>query len=229
VNADGDAWSTFLTCDLIEVIDREFRTIANPLGRVLAGQSTGGFNAIQIALSRPGIFGAVAASAPDALDLEAWLLTDSGGIKEQWLAWMRLEQALGAGGQMISYARSWTPSSAGYEWPADLNTGAVRPEVLMGWVRQSPLRLLDGVEAKAALLFLEGRLLLGASTRDEFGLFEPTQRFSKRLEELRIPHRFLPDQGGHFDASARLTSLVRIALEGLTGVLSSLAESSENS
>lgn len=214
VAADGRAERRLR--DVVERVDACFRTHPAAGARVLAGQSTGGWNAISAAMRAPGLFGAVAAAAPDALDLERWLLTPERRIQPDWLAWMRLEDALGGPGQMLSLAHSWSPGAGGTpRWPADLASGEVREEVLARWLEHSPLRVLQRREARAALAGLEGRLHIGTARHDEFDLHEPARRFAQRLAELGIAHGFEADAGGHFDAERRMATLVTAALQAL--------------
>lgn len=200
----------------VAAVDHRLRTIAHPPARALLGQSTGGFNAITAALLAPDLFGAVGASAPDGLDLEGWLLEPSGRLRPQWLAWMRLEAAVGGAGQMLSYADSWAPSGASeLAWPADLETGDIRREVLEAWLRHSPARMASTPEGKRALASASGKIFISVSRADEFGLFEPAQSFSEKLEQMGIRHQLVAGEGGHFDARGRLSDL----LGRLLGVL----------
>jgi hypothetical protein len=209
----GDtSWSRFLTRRLIDVIEAEFDVVRDWRRRVLIGHGTGGFNAVRLAMSHPGTFGTVAVSAPDALDLDVWLLSPGGAVKQLWAAWMRTEAAVGGRGPMRSYAASWSPTASGVEWPIDLETGRPRPDVLRRWLRQSPMHSLERSEAQRGLDALEGRLYIAVPRRDEFGLFLPARRFSERLVARGIAHRFLPDERDHFDASARVASLLEMAL-----------------
>jgi S-formylglutathione hydrolase len=62
------AWARFLDTDLIAWVDQRFRTLPGPLGRGLAGNSMGGFAALQHGLSRPDLFSAVYALSPCCLE-----------------------------------------------------------------------------------------------------------------------------------------------------------------
>jgi hypothetical protein len=204
-----DGWLPLLTDRLIAVVDRQYRTIDDPRARVLAGHSAGALNAMQVAMRAPGIFGTVLASAPDPLDLGDWLLDPNGTVRPHWRAWMRLEQRLGGEGQMLSYARSWSPGPAGsLRWPCDLETGRPDPAVLAQWLAASPSELLKSEPARAALRGLQGRLLIGAARNDEFDLAAPALRFAEQLESLNIGHRMILDYSGHFDGSKRLVRLL---------------------
>lgn len=202
----------------VAAVDARLRTLAAAPARGLLGQSTGGFNAVSALLLAPDVFGAVAASAPDALDFESWLLEPDGRVRPQWLAWMRLEAAVGGAGQMLSYAESWSLPRATPElvWPVDLDTARVRPDVLEAWLGHSPARLARTPAGKRALERASGKIFISSSKADEFGLFEPAQRFTQELQVLGIAHEFSADEGGHFDVRGRLSDLLGRLLAVLT-------------
>ena len=205
-------WVRFLTGELFDVVHTRFRTLVDREHQILIGQSTGGFNAISLAMTHPKAFGSIVATAPDALDLEGWLLTSDGRIDDRWLAWMRLEDTLQGVGQMLSYAYSWSADGNDYRWPADLRTGETDQPVLERWLAQSPLRRLEEIGVEAALRSFDGRIFLGAAQLDEFGLFGPARQFQRRLLELNIPHEFMTYDAGHFDLTERLGDLMVASL-----------------
>ena len=60
VNSGKGMYQDMVTKDLVDHIDRTYRTIAKREGRALLGVSMGGYGALNIAFSRPEVFGAVA-------------------------------------------------------------------------------------------------------------------------------------------------------------------------
>ena len=60
VNSTKGKYQDMLTKDLVEHIDKNYRTIAKREGRALLGISMGGYGALNIAFSQPGVFAAVA-------------------------------------------------------------------------------------------------------------------------------------------------------------------------
>ena len=50
-------WATFLSRDIVQAIDRRFRTVPSARGRALAGLSEGGYGALNIGLHHPREFG----------------------------------------------------------------------------------------------------------------------------------------------------------------------------
>jgi S-formylglutathione hydrolase FrmB len=212
----GGAWDRFARERMVSAVDGRYRTTRR---RGLVGHSTGGFNAVSLAIHHPDLFGAVGASAPDALDLEGWLLDGNGRVRPHLLAWSRLEAAVGGAGQMISYAAAWAaqaPPSA-IAFPFDLQTGVVQPAAWDPWRRNSPLRVLDDPERQRAIRSaLDGRIFLTVGKGDEFGLTAPTQRFAARLDELGIRHELHTTAGGHgSDSQAGLESALAFVVRAL--------------
>ncbi len=60
VNSGKGKYQDMVTKDLVEYVDKTYRTIAKREGRALLGVSMGGYGALNIAFSRPEVFGAVA-------------------------------------------------------------------------------------------------------------------------------------------------------------------------
>ena len=60
VNSGKGKYQDMVTKDLVEHIDKTYRTLAKREGRALLGVSMGAYGALNIAFSRPEVFGAVA-------------------------------------------------------------------------------------------------------------------------------------------------------------------------
>jgi S-formylglutathione hydrolase FrmB len=194
-SAAGGRWDAF-AAKMVAEVDGRFRTRAEAKSRAVVGHSTGGFNAVSLALRHPDLFSVVAASAPDALDLDLWLTGADQRVRPRWLSWSRLESAVGGIGQMLSYAAAWSPP--GVTFPFDLENGVLIVGAYQTWRDQSPIRMLDDrARVETVRKVLGGRIFLTVGRGDEFGLFPPTKRFSARLSELDIPHQFVITEGGH--------------------------------
>lgn len=57
-------WEDFLAREVPEYVDRNYRTLAGPQGRAVAGHSMGGFGALNLALKHSKVFGTVYAHCP---------------------------------------------------------------------------------------------------------------------------------------------------------------------
>lgn len=65
-------WLDFIAKDLVQYIDRKYRTIANPGSRGLAGHSMGGRGSLNIAMKSPGIFGAIYAMSAGVMAFDSF-------------------------------------------------------------------------------------------------------------------------------------------------------------
>jgi S-formylglutathione hydrolase FrmB len=193
-------WEAF-ALRVVAEIDKRYRTLPTPPSRGLLGKSTGGFNAISLAIRHSDVFGVVAASAPDALVFDRWLL-DGASVDARWLKLTHIEHVAGGAGQMSSYAADWTPEASvarGFSFPYDPETGAIDQARLERWLDHSPDRLLRRhPEAKRLALFIN------VGRDDEFALHDPAAAFSALLTEANIPHTFMVSEGGHFETAPPL-------------------------
>jgi enterochelin esterase-like enzyme len=57
-------WATAIVSDLVPTIDKDYRTIATPASRGIAGFSMGGYGALALAVAHPDVFGSVYALSP---------------------------------------------------------------------------------------------------------------------------------------------------------------------
>ena len=62
--ATGARWADYVVDDVVQRVDRDYRTVASPQGRAIGGLSMGGEGAMRIAMTRPGVFGTAAAHSP---------------------------------------------------------------------------------------------------------------------------------------------------------------------
>jgi S-formylglutathione hydrolase len=212
-------WETFATEQLTKTIDERFRTLASPRSRALFGHSTGGFNAMSLALRHPDLWSVVMASSPDGLDLTSWLLTADGKHFTPLAAgWLRSEEEVGGPGQFASCASDWSPddSARGYAFPLDPASGEIVPSVWKRWMTNSPSEMLKNPAiVAAAKASLAGRILLIVGDHDEADLTRPTRRFHEELDAAGIAHRFEVAPGGHHEPPERLETEIRFTLGAL--------------
>lgn len=210
----GD-WDHYVSEHVPAVLDERFRTLS---ARGAIGHSTGGLNALNLALRHPDVVQTAAASSPDAPDLDVWMFDESGAVRPWIREWLRVEYALGNRGQMISYAANWSPDPSaphGYRWPVDPASGALERDVFARWRVRSPAADLATPEGLARAQRLSGRLLITTGRADEFGLFEPSEHYAAQLTEAGIEVRFIPTPWGHFDHEERLDEPFRFLLARL--------------
>lgn len=61
-------WEDYIAEEIVARVDHDFRTLAKPGSRAVAGHSMGGFGAIRLGMHRPDVFSVVYAMSPCCLD-----------------------------------------------------------------------------------------------------------------------------------------------------------------
>src|SRR5262249_14157532 len=145
--------------ELVEHVDRIYRTLASRDHRGVAGKSSGGYGALVLAMRHPDVFGAAACHSGDAYfdycyrpEIPKFCATirRAGGV-QPWLE--RFEAAvqkkyedisvLNVLGMAANYSPNPRVQPYGIELPCDLETGAFRPEVWARWLEHDPLVLVE--------------------------------------------------------------------------------------
>ncbi|KUG24790.1 putative esterase [hydrocarbon metagenome] len=79
-------WEDYIAYDIVQYIDRKYKTIPSPNSRAIAGNSMGGFGALHIAMKHPDVFGMVYSLSPGLFDangiLNSRFLTSYQNISE---------------------------------------------------------------------------------------------------------------------------------------------------
>jgi enterochelin esterase family protein len=212
-------YASYLTEELLPWVEQHFHTLPHRDARGVIGKSSGGYGALQLAMRRPDLFGAVGSHAGDCgfeLSYQREFghvliaLEKKGGVRG-FLKWFEEQpQKPGSAIEVMSHlccAAAWSPSPAGpygfgegFELPFDARTGAVVAEVWARWLREDPLRLVD--QHLEALRSLRA-LFLDAGLSDEFNLQLGTRQLSDRLRAHSIAHVHEEFDGGHMNTQYR--------------------------
>ncbi len=196
-------WGSFIARDLVDYVDRNYRTIASPSARALLGHSMGGHGAIKLAMTHPGIFGSVFALNPSLLGLGG----DVSVANSEIAAASRLRSAAEVRGAsfyaqaVVGIGQCFSPDPHAplltkLPFAARADGGAVAVDtVLEDWKRQMPLYMAasHAEELKA----LRG-LRFDSAFDDEFAHIPLTTRaFAQVLDSLGVPYTFEMYNGDH--------------------------------
>lgn len=193
--ADSDnngPWGEALTTELIPHLEKEFRLIAEPGARYLAGHSSGGWSSLWLQVTYPDFFGGVWSSSPDPVDFNAFQTVDiyagdnlyrnadgsprpvsreMGGRQLMVESFDRMEQVLGRGGQLQSFEAVFSPRGADGEpmklWSRE--TGEIDPQVAQAW-RKYDIRLILERDWETLGPKVSGKLHLFCGDQDTFYL-----------------------------------------------------------
>lgn len=75
-SANNGPWGDAITKELMPYLERKFRLIDRPYGRIVEGASTGGWEALALQLHYPDLFGGAWIFNPDPIDFTRYQLTD---------------------------------------------------------------------------------------------------------------------------------------------------------
>lgn len=212
-------WADYVTQDLVDRVDAEFRTLASADARAVVGHSMGGYGAIHLAMDHPGVFSVVWAMSPCCLAAiedfgfgnDAWRRAARVGTTEdvETLLADRDFYAVAALGVVSAFGSEAGEPPVYGDFPFDL----VRGEVVLDDAAYD--RYLDSLPtrrvraARDHLRDLRG-LALGVGLGDQFLHIPPgTIELSQRLGSERIPHLLDVHDGDHRQkVGERLETLV---------------------
>lgn len=213
-------WEDMIADDIVGYIDANYRTLPAPESRGISGHSMGGFGALNIAMHRPDIFGAVYSFSPGLFDenglAESMMFAPlDAAVKvfldeQQQLAGRPEEQArllmTTLGGDMgfaMAYGAAFAPNpdkAPPYiDYPYAMVDGdAVRDDAVWrrwengfgGW-KDKVLQYKDN------LLSLRG-LVFNCGMNDELAWIpKGCVYLGEQLEAAGIPHKFVTHEGDH--------------------------------
>ncbi|OWP61891.1 esterase [Hymenobacter amundsenii] len=200
-SATNGPWADFTARELPALIDRQFRTLAKPGSRGIAGHSMGGGGTLRLALAYPGTWAAAYALSPALV-----------GPHPTYLPGPAVPQVLGAtlatavpgghaGLSTVAVARAFSPNPKARPFGADIpdSVGADslsrRDEALSRWVQATPTYQLPTHTASLRQL---RALAFDWGAQDEVRHIPPTCRtFSEWLSAFGIRHTAEEYEGTH--------------------------------
>lgn len=215
-------YEDYLTGEIVQFVDDNFRTVANRDSRAVVGKSSGGYGSLIMGLRHADIFGLVCSTAGDAyfeycypMDFVKAFRVIKGDMKKfmrEFWATEKQGKDDHAALNTIGMAACYSPSGSEIDMPFDLETGEIRQAVWERWLEHDPVRLADKHADDLRSLKL---LYIDAGTRDEFGLDVGAKILSRKLGELNVPHIHEEFDDGHFNISYRYDRSLQLISEAL--------------
>jgi len=193
-------YASWLVEEVIPFVDTTFPTTKR---WAVAGRSSGGFGALNLAMTFPGKFEGVACHAGDmGFDL-AYLSEIPNGLAsiqaaggpmpflDQFWSTRRPSAGQFAAFNLLCLSAAYSPTNEDSEFPGrlpvDWRTGEIDFDVFASWRTHDPLVKINQHDAQRALRDL-GVLFLDVGNRDEYHLHLGARRFVSRLRDLDIPY-----------------------------------------
>lgn len=185
-------WTDFAAKELVEYIDKNFRTIATRDGRGIAGHSMGGYGAIKTGMLFPEVFSSVYALSPGLLAFVKEFGPNSDSYKE--LGKIKTLEELKKTYYpkvLVAVARAWSPNPDKPPFYCDLpftykgDSLIVNQAVVEKWNQNMPVYMVDKYASNLRKL----KAIKFDWGRNDASRF-PVQigMFSQRLENLGIEH-----------------------------------------
>lgn len=185
-------WEDFTVFDVVNHVDKNYRTLAKKESRGITGHSMGGYGALKIAMKYPEVFGTVYAISPGALAIVREYGPNSNTFKE--LSEINTLEGLSKtyfGKVMMAFGRSWSPNSNKPPFYCDLpfeydnEQLKVNQEVLKKWHKNMPLYMvpdyIDNLKKLKAI-----KLDWGRNAGERFTI--QCKMFSQQLENVGVAH-----------------------------------------
>lgn len=221
-------YATWIAQEVIPLVEAEFATTGR---RAAVGRSSGGFGALHLALTRPGLLHAVGSIAGDmGFDL-AYLgdiapalsgIDRAGGLaafRDWFWAQARPSADAFAALNLIAMSCCYSPDAAAKplpcQLPVDLETGEVRFDVLASWRAYDPI-IAANTDAGAAALRELALLWIEAGDRDEHQLHRGARRLSAVLNRRDVPHEHRTFPGGHRGTAHRYSDVIPPLISAIT-------------
>ncbi len=195
-------WDTFESKELIEYVDKNFRTIANRESRGIAGHSMGGYGAFKIGMLHPEVFSSIYALSPGLVAMVKEFGPNSTSFKEVQAIKNKEELAKTYYPKvLVAVGRAWSPNANKppffCDFPFYYENGLqkINQQVLEKWEANMPLYMVDKYAENLRKL-TSIKLDWGRNDAARF----PIQNgmLSQRMENLGINHfaeEYIGDHG----------------------------------
>jgi S-formylglutathione hydrolase FrmB len=230
VNSPGTGRYLDYLCDeVVGFVDQRYPTLADRAHRGVTGKSSGGYGAMVVPMLRPGVFGALASHAGDALFEHCYLpdvakaaraLRDEyKGSYERFWADFRSRPAFTKDSDdallnayCMAACYSAEPDGT-VTLPFETSTGRLRDDVWERWLDLDPVRM--AARNADALRSLQG-VYLDAGKRDEYYLDLGAGAFAAELDALGVEYTFELFDAGHMSIEYRYPRALAFLAERLT-------------
>jgi enterochelin esterase family protein len=209
-------YEDYVIDEIVPYVDSKYRTLATAEGRGVFGKSSGGYGALVLGMKHPSVFGAVACHSGDMYfeycykpDFPKFInaVLKAGGLEKWWAEFERKpkkEHQDMEAVNILAMAAAYSPDPdrkpLPIDFPFDMYTGEVRPDVWQRWLDHDPIYLVRryaGHLKKLRLLFID------CGTRDEYNLHLGARILVERLKALGVPHEHEEFDDSHMSITYR--------------------------
>jgi enterochelin esterase family protein len=223
-------YATYVARDVVGRVDARYRTLAREGARAVLGKSSGGFGALHLVMTQPGIFAAFASHSGDAYFRAASLpyfplaqrtLEAHGGSVESFVLAFEAKAKRSAAEfttmETLAYAAAYSPRAAepfAFDLPFALESGELRDDVFARWLACDPAEMCLAKGAELARLRLR---YVDCGRRDEYALDIGARVLVQRMRALGLEVRHEEFDDDHRNIAYRYAVSLPALAEVLDG------------
>lgn len=217
--------------EIVSVVDKNFRTLADAAHRGVMGKSSGGYGALVHGMRHADIFGAVASHSgdcyfeycylPDFPKTYRALRRDADGDVNRFVERFWSEEKKEKDGvtalNIVAMSACYSPDESephGFRLPFDIGSGEMNAAVWARWLEHDPVRMVERFADNLKSLKL---LYLDAGTKDEFALDVGARALAARLAQHDISFTHEEFDDGHFNISYRYDRSLALLSRAMSG------------
>src|SRR5215813_12050620 len=204
-------YADYLLDEIVPYVDAHYRTLAAGAQRGIIGRSSGGYGALYHAMTRPGMFSAVADHSGDAyfeymalpeiarLHMNLSRYGGLDGLMEDTKLNTPKGQAFYDVISILTWAATFAPNESvpyGFDLPIELDTGALREDVWQRCLAFDPVRMVTKPNYAEALRNVK-ELFIDCGQFDEYNLQVGARLLSQQLRNMSVSHTHEEYPGGH--------------------------------
>jgi enterochelin esterase-like enzyme len=213
--------------ELVPFVDARYRTVPEPKHRAIMGKSSGGYGALIHGMRHPTVFGAVVShsgdmyfewcykpDSPKFLNRIARNNHDPQAFLKEFQGKKKKSGSDIAALNILAMCACYSPNpdAAGLpiDFPFDLYTGELRPDVWARWLQHDPVELVQQYADNLRQLKF---IFVDCGTRDEYNLHYGARILAQRLRAQEIPFEHEEFDDDHRSTSYRYdVSLPKVAV-----------------
>lgn len=190
-------WEKYIASELVAYIDAHYRTVADRIGRGLAGHSMGGYGTIRIGMKHPEVFSSLYLLSPCCL---AAATVQPNPKAEAINNPTEIGQADFFTKAIFASAAAWSPNPKNPPFFFDLpyKNGEAQPDIVAKWHANAPLAMVDQYISSLRLYRAIG---MDAGAKDE-RIAKTVETLHRVLDKYGIEHKYETYDGDHVNRVA---------------------------
>jgi S-formylglutathione hydrolase FrmB len=200
-------WEDFTVSELVNYVDKKYRTIANAQNRAIAGVSMGGYGAITLAMKHPEVFSIVYGMSPALIQFSKDISPETPSFQRilHEVLTAKSPQELLKGSTlsvgMLTLARAFSPDAADKvffaDYPFKIENNRIVPSepAYSNWEKNFPVEMVKSYRENLKKL---KAIKFDVGFEDEFQFIPVAcKEFSDKLSAYDIDHVFEEYNGAH--------------------------------